>query len=52
MRLHIRALFIEFGPAAFWLTLNPSGLRDPLVLKLAGISISKEQLQFPSFKKR
>src|SRR4029077_12691622 len=25
MRLHIRALFIEFGFPAFWLTINPSG---------------------------
>jgi len=39
MRLHIRALFIEFGLAAFWLTINPSDLRDPLVLKLAGITL-------------
>jgi Helitron helicase-like domain at N-terminus len=39
MRLHIRGLFIEFGPAAFWLTLNPSDLRDPLVVKLAGITL-------------
>src|SRR5271155_3937059 len=41
MRLHIRALFIEFGPAAFWLTINPSDLRDPLVLKLAGITLPR-----------
>ncbi len=26
MRLHIRALFVEYGPAAFWLTINPSDL--------------------------
>src|SRR5205809_449113 len=42
MRLHIRALFIEFGPAAFWLTINPSDLRDPLVVKLAGITLPKD----------
>src|SRR4029077_5494044 len=30
MRLHIRALFIKFGFPAFWLTINPSNLRDPL----------------------
>jgi len=45
MRLHIRALFVEFGPAAFWLTLNPSDLRDPLVLKLAGITIPNGRLE-------
>src|SRR5271163_1822655 len=39
MRLHIRALFIEFGLPAFWLTINPSDLRDPLVVKLAGITL-------------
>jgi Helitron helicase-like domain at N-terminus len=41
MRLHIRALFIEFGPPAFWLTINPSDLRDPLVIKLAGVTLPK-----------
>jgi hypothetical protein len=45
MRLHIRALFIEFGPAAFWLTLNPSDLRDPLVVKLAGITVPKDAFE-------
>ena len=39
MRLHIRGLFIEFGPPAFWLTINPSDLRDPLVVKLAGVTL-------------
>src|SRR5579871_2826950 len=42
MRLHIRALFIEYGPAAFWLTINPSDLRDPLVVKLAGIILPND----------
>src|SRR5436309_10702404 len=45
MRLHIRALFIEFGPAAFWLTINPSDLRDPLVVKLAGITLPKDAFE-------
>jgi len=36
MRLLIQALIIEFGLPAFWLTINPSDLRDLLVLKLAG----------------
>ena len=42
MRLHIRALFVEFGPAVFWLTINPSDLRDPLVVKLAGITLPSD----------
>jgi Helitron helicase-like domain at N-terminus len=45
MRLYLRGLFIEFGPAAFWLTINPSDLRDPLVIKLAGVTIPEEGLQ-------
>ena len=45
MQLHIRALFIEFGPAAFWLTINPSDLRDPLVVKLAGITLPKDAFE-------
>jgi hypothetical protein len=42
MRLYIRAFFVEFGPAAFWLTLNPSDMRDPLVIKLAGMTFSSD----------
>ena len=45
MRLYLRGLFIEFGPAAFWLTINPSDLRDPLVIKLAGVTLPKDGLQ-------
>jgi len=45
MRLHLRGLFIEYGLAAFWLTINPSDMRDPLVLKLAGVAISREGLK-------
>jgi len=44
MRLYLRGLFIEFGPAAFWLTINPSDLRDPLVIKLAGVALPKDGL--------
>ena len=39
MRMRLRGLFIEFGLAAFWLTINPSDLRDPLVVKLAGVML-------------
>ena len=45
MQLHIRVLFIEFGPAVFWLTINPSDLRDPLVVKLAGITLPKDAFE-------
>ena len=45
MRLHLRALFIEYGLAAFWLTINPSDLRDPLVIKLAGVTIPLDGLK-------
>jgi Helitron helicase-like domain at N-terminus len=38
-------LFIEYGLAAFWLTINPSDLRDPLVLKLAGVTIPQDGLK-------
>jgi Helitron helicase-like domain at N-terminus/PIF1-like helicase len=45
MRLQLRALFIEFGLAAFWLTINPSDLRDPLVIKLAGVVLPQDGLR-------
>jgi hypothetical protein len=37
MRLHMRGLFVSEGMPAFWITLNPSDLKSPLVLVLAGI---------------
>jgi hypothetical protein len=40
MRTHLCALFIALGMPAFWLTINPAGLRSPLVLCLAGIELS------------
>jgi hypothetical protein len=45
MRLHIRALFIEFCPPAFWLTINPSDLRDPLVVNLASVTLPTSEFQ-------
>lgn len=44
MRTHIKALFVEFGPAALWLTINPADLRDPLILRLAGEAIPQDKL--------
>jgi len=43
-RTHMRALFVDWGMPAFWLTLNPADLRNPLVLKLAGVEISCDDL--------
>jgi len=37
MRAQIKGISIRFGMAAWWLTVNPSDLRNPLVLQLAGI---------------
>lgn len=44
MRTHLRALFIALGMPAFWLTINPADLRCPLVLCLAGIELSLDDL--------
>lgn len=35
MRTEIRGLIIRFGMPAFWITINPSDLRSPLVIILA-----------------
>ena len=43
MRVHMRALFVSDGMPAFWLTINPADLRNPLVLKLA-VDISCDDL--------
>ena len=40
--MHLRGLFIEFGLAAFWLTINPSDLRDPLIVKLASVMLPQD----------
>ncbi|KAF4210355.1 hypothetical protein CNMCM5878_004518 [Aspergillus fumigatiaffinis] len=39
MRSEIRGLIVRYGMPAFWITLNPSDLRNPLVLILAGVEI-------------
>ena len=45
MRLLLRGLLVEYGLPAFWLTINPSDLRDPLVVKLAGVTIPQDALR-------
>lgn len=37
MRAEIRGLLVREGMPAFWLTINPSDLQNPLVLVLAGL---------------
>jgi hypothetical protein len=37
MRAELRGLLVREGMPAFWLTINPSDLQNPLVLALAGI---------------
>ena len=37
LRSQIRGLLVRDGTADIWITINPSDLRNPLVLKLAGI---------------
>ena len=44
MRVHMRALFVSHGVPAFWMTINPADLKNPLVLKLAGVELSSDDL--------
>ena len=44
MRSQIRGLIARYGMPAFWLTINPSDLRNPLVLMLAGTLLSEDAL--------
>ncbi|KAJ5742359.1 uncharacterized protein N7511_011545 [Penicillium nucicola] len=39
MRSEIRGLIVRYGMPAFWITINPSDLRNPLVLMLAGVDV-------------
>ncbi len=40
MRSEIRGLIARYAMPAFWITINPSDLRNPLVLILAGVEYS------------
>ncbi|OKP09981.1 hypothetical protein PENSUB_4603 [Penicillium subrubescens] len=44
MRSEIRGLIARYGIPAFWITINPSDLRNPLVLILAGVEYSRDNL--------
>lgn len=38
-RLHLRALMVIDGMPSLWITFNPSDLRCPIVLHLAGVTM-------------
>ena len=40
----MQALFVSLGMPAFWMTLNPADLKNPLVLILAGVDLSCDDL--------
>ena len=42
MRSEIRGLIARYGMPAFWMTINPSDLKNPLVLRLAGVEYPGE----------
>ncbi|KAJ5318263.1 hypothetical protein N7476_004683 [Penicillium atrosanguineum] len=42
MRAELRGLLVREGMPAFWLTINPSDLQNPLVLVLAGVQCSTD----------
>ncbi|KAJ6087103.1 hypothetical protein N7467_006017 [Penicillium canescens] len=44
MRSKIRGLIVRFGMPTFWITINPSDLRSPLVIILAGVEYSDDIL--------
>ena len=44
MRAQSKGISIRFGMAAWWLAVNPSDLRNPLVLQLAGIIFSVDSM--------
>lgn len=44
MRSEIRGLIVRHGMPAFWITINPSDLRNPLVLILAGVEFPVDDL--------
>ncbi|KAJ5664585.1 hypothetical protein N7507_005316 [Penicillium longicatenatum] len=44
MRSEIRGLIVRFGMLACWITINPSDLRSPLVIILAGVEYSDDIL--------
>lgn len=39
MRVEMKSMVVRYGVPAFWFTLNPSDLRNPLFLKLSGVEL-------------
>lgn len=39
MMLEMKSMVVRYGVPAFWFTLNPSDLRNPLVLKFSGVRV-------------
>jgi hypothetical protein len=48
LRAEIRGLLVREGMPAFWLTINPSDLQNPLVLVLAGVHYPLNSTQLSS----
>ena len=44
IRAEIKGVTVRLGMTAWWLTVNPSDLRNPLVLVLAGVEFSHESM--------
>lgn len=43
-RVQMRAIFIGDGMPGYWLTINPADLNSPIVVVLAGVSLSCDEL--------
>ena len=43
-RVQMRAIFISDGMPGYWLTINPADLNSPIVVLLAGVSLSCDEL--------
>ena len=43
-RVHMRALFVSDGVPGYWMTINPSDLSCPLVITLAGVTLTCDEL--------
>jgi hypothetical protein len=44
-RLHMRAMFVSDGMPGYWLTINPADLNSPIVIVLAGVTLSCDELE-------
>lgn len=49
-RLQLRALMVTKGMPPFWITVNPSDLRCPIVLWLAGVAVSFSESTTSAFR--